>query len=119
MALSVTPQASPLAARLVVEDAATATVRANVTGGAGTISMVEVDNPNATPVWLKLFDNANPTLGTTAADWVLKIAGSTRRAIPAPAGLAFTALSFAVTNTAPEASVAAPPATVIVRIATT
>lgn len=119
MTLSVTPQASPLGAKLVEETNATATIEANVTGGAGALYMVEVDNPNAGPIWLKLFDNPTPTLGTTPADWVFKIAATTRRAIAMPLGQAFTALSFAVTSAADQGSVAAPALGVLVRLVTT
>lgn len=118
MTLSVTPQASPVGARLVQETAAVATVLANVTGGAGVQYMIEVDNPNATPVWLKLWDSASPTVGTTPADWVYKIAAATRRAVAIPLGFAFTALSFAVTAAADQSSTAAPAAGVAVRLVT-
>ena len=118
MALSITPQASPLAARLVEETAATSTAEDNVTGGAGALYMIDVDNPNATAVYLKLFNDANPSLGSTPADWVFRIAATSRRAIAIPLGLDFTALSFAVTLNPDESDVTAPASAVLVRLVT-
>ncbi|APU88968.1 hypothetical protein Rctr197k_171 [Virus Rctr197k] len=118
MALSITPQASPLATRLVEETAATSTAENNVTGAAGSLYMVDVDNPNGTVVYLKIYDNAAPTIGTTPADWVFRIPASARRTFAMPLGLAFTALSFAVVTGADQASVAAPASGVLVRLVT-
>lgn len=118
MALSVTPQASPLAARLVEETAANATSKNNVTGAAGILYSIDIDNPNASPVYLKIYDNAAPTVGTTPADWVIKIAASSRRAMAFHLGLAFSALSFAVVTGADQANVTSPSTGVLVRLST-
>lgn len=119
MALSVTPQSSPLATKLVEETAANATTKNNVTGAAGVLYMIDVDNPNASVVYLKIWDNAAPTIGTTPADFVVKIAASVRRAMAVPLGFAFTALSFAVVTGADQANVTSPASGVSVRLATT
>lgn len=119
MALSVTPQSSPLASKLVEETAAGPTPKNNVTGGPGSLYMVDVDNPNVAAVYLKVFDNAAPTVGTTPADLVVRVAAGSRRTMALPLGFAFTALSFAVVTGAAEANVGAPVSNVAVRLATT
>lgn len=120
MSLSVTPQASPLGARLVEETSSSATPVKNATGASGTIFMIEVDNVlNGTPVYLKVYDNANPTVGTTPADFVLKVPANGRRAIGIPLGLPFTAaLSFATVTGAAESNTASPGSAVIARFLT-
>lgn len=118
MALSVTPQASPLATILVEETAASSTAKNNVTGGAGILYAIDVDNPNASSVFLKIYDSAAPTVGTTAADYVLRVAASSRRTVAIFAGFAFTALSFAVVAGADQANTTAPASGVTVRLAT-
>lgn len=117
--MSVTPQASPLAARLVVETAASATANANVTGASGVLYFADIDNSaNVAAVYLKLYNNAAPTVGTTPADWVLRVAPSVRRSVVIPEGFAFTALSFAVVTGASEDDTTSPANPVIVRLAT-
>jgi hypothetical protein len=120
MTLSVTPQASPLATKLVQEDAANATPRSNVTGAPGSVFMIEFDNsPNAQAAWLKLYNSASPVVGTTAADLIVPIAANARRSVAIPQGLPFSVgISFAVTAGAAEANVASPVGPVIIRLAT-
>lgn len=117
--MSVTPQASPLASRLVVETTASATPNVNVTGTSGVIYMIDVDNSaNVAAVYLKLYDNPAPTVGTTPADWVVRIGPSVRRSAVIPEGYAYTALSFAVVTGAAEDNTTSPASPVIVRLAT-
>jgi len=118
MTLSVTTQASPLATKLVQESAADATVLANVTGTSGVLYMLDVDNPNAAAVYLKVFDNVAPDISADPADWVFKVPASTRRSMAIPLGLAFTALSFAVTANAAEGDITDPTSGVLVRLVT-
>jgi hypothetical protein len=120
VALSVTPLSSPIGTRLVEETAANATAKNNVTGTSGNLYLIDVDNAaNAGQiVYLKLWDNASPTVGTTAADWVFKIAAGARRVVAITQGLAFSALSFAVVTSADQAGVTSPGAGVVVRLVT-
>lgn len=120
--LSVTPQASPLAQRLVQETVANATSKNNVTGTTGVIYMIDVDNTaNVTAVYLKIWDSVGPTVGTTPADWVFKIAASVRTVLSIPtAGLPFAiGLSFAVVTGADQGNAGNPASAVLVRMATT
>lgn len=120
MTLSVTPQASPLAGRLVAETVAGVAPDNNVLGGAGSLFAIDVDNSaNVAPVYLKLFDNAAPVVGTTPADFVFKVPASARRFLASTEGLPFTtALSFACVGGADQANVIAPTNPVIVRLVT-
>lgn len=71
---------------------------------AGSIGMINVVNTNATPVYLKIWDNvtASVTLGTTAANLNFTVPGNTAGAgitIPLPRGLSLgTGIIIAVTN---------------------
>jgi len=120
MALSVTPQASPLGANLIQETSSSSTVVANATGAAATLHMVDIDNAaNGSAVYLKIYDNAAPTVGTTAADMVFRCAGSSRRVYALPTGeLLANALSFATVTGAAESSTTSPGSAVIVRVLT-
>lgn len=119
MTLSTTLIGNPVGSKLIQETAATNAIEANVTGASGALFMIDIDNTNAGAVYLKLFDNAAPVLGTTAPDFVLRISANTRRSVAIPLGFAFNALSFAVVTGAAEASVAAPVSGVAVRLVTT
>ena len=70
-------------------------------GSAGTLYFLQVTNPNATPAWLQVFDNAAPTIGVTAPTmsfWVPSM-GAYSLALP-PQGIAFaTAITYAATTT--------------------
>lgn len=120
MSLSVTQIATPLGSKLVQETAAGVSPKNNVTGASGAIYMIEYDNSaNAATAFLKLYDHAAPTVGTTAASLVIPIAASARRAIAMPEGLPFSVgISFAVTALADQGNTGAPTGNVIVRLVT-
>jgi len=83
--------------KLVRDTTSNATAENDVNGGAAVFYGIEVDNSlNSSAVYVKLYNNAGPTVGTTAPDITMKVsAGSTRRMMVAE-GIAFaTALSFA------------------------
>ena len=68
MAVTVTNQSNPLAAKIVQDTGATNAAVDNTTGAAGTLYMVEIDNTSySTAVYFKLADSADATAGTTAA----------------------------------------------------
>jgi len=71
------------------------------------------------PVWVKLYDNAAPVVGTTPSDWVLKVPAGVRRVSSFTQGLDFsTAISFAVVAGAAEANTTAPASAVAIRLLT-
>ena len=71
---------SPLGSVLVVQTASTATADNDVTGGSNlTLNVMEVDNATSATVYVKLYDNAAPTVGTTVPKFIFPVsAGSTR-----------------------------------------
>lgn len=118
MALTITPQANPLGATLVQQTAASATPNNNVLGAAGTLYMVEVDNAaNVAAVYVKLFNNAAPTVGTTPADEVYMCPAGVARVWAIPQGVSYSvAVSLACVTGAAEASTTSPPNPVVVRL---
>lgn len=119
-AVTVTPQSSPVAAKLIVDTDADGTAENNMTGTTGSIYMIDVDNSaNGAASYLKLYDAAAPTIGTTAPDWIFKIAASTRSVIGCPGGLAFgTAISMACVTAGGTAGTTNPTSNVIARLMT-
>ncbi len=119
MALSVSTQVNPIGTKLIVQTSATATSNDNVTGAVSTVYMVEVDNSaNGAQVnYVKLYDSAAVTVGTTAPNMILMITAGAKRSYAFPEGILFaTALSFACVTGPGTAGTADPGAAVIVRI---
>lgn len=74
----------------------------NIRAGATTLYQVKIDNTNnASPVYLQCFDNAAPTVGTTAPNLLLPCPASTSKMYVLDfTGYPFgTALSIACTTT--------------------
>lgn len=117
-AVTVTPQNNPVAARLVVNTDVDETSDDNMTGTTGSIYVVDVDNTaNAAASFVKIYDAASPTVGTTAPDWVFKVPASVRRIFACTDGVAFaTALSIACVTTGGTAGTTGPTSAVTVRI---
>ena len=92
MAVTVTNQSNPLAAKLVQDTGASNTAVDNTTGGSGTLYMVEIDNTGlGSIVYFKLANTADAIAGTTAADLVLMCPASAKRSYTFPEGVAFSA----------------------------
>ena len=110
MAVTVTNQSNPLAAKLVQDTAATNTAVENSTGASGTLFMVEINNTGfGAVVYFKLANATSATAGTTAADLVLMCPASTKRSYVFPEGIAFgNGFSHWCVTTAAESSTTAP-----------
>jgi hypothetical protein len=83
--------------------------------------MIEIDNSAVgVDVYLKIYDNLAPTVGTTAADWVVRCPGLARRSCVIPGGYDFdNGLSFATVTEADQTGTIDPPGgSVAVRIVT-
>lgn len=119
-AVTVSPQSNPVAAKLVVDADADGTAENDMTGTTGSIFLVDVDNTaNAAASFVKLYDAAAPTVGTTAPDWIFKIPASVRRVFACTEGVAFaTALSMACVTAGGTAGATGPTSSVIVRLLT-
>lgn len=121
MSVTTTPLSNPVGANIVTDTTSNATSEDDVRGGATTVYMVDVDNTaNAAVSYVKLYDSASPTVGTTAPDFVFKVTASTRKVFVLDmSGIAFTTgLSFATVTAGGTAGTSSPSSSVIVRILT-
>ena len=110
MAVTVTNQSNPLAAKLVQDTSAIATAVDNTTGAAGILYMVEIDNSSySTAVFFKLANATSATAGTTAAAMVFLCPASVKRSYAFPEGITFSAgFSHWCTIGAAESNTTAP-----------
>lgn len=120
MTVSVSTQVSPVGTKLIKDTDAGATASTDVTGTSGSIFMIDVDNTAnvADAAYLKIYDAASPTVGTTVPDFVLKVPANQRRAMVAPDGLDFSALSYAVVTAGGTSGTTAPSSTVTLSMVT-
>ena len=92
MAVTVTNQATPLGNKMVHDTSANGTAATNTTGAAGVLFFLQVDNTaNAQISYFKMYDNASPTVGTTAPHFVFMVPANASRAYALPLGVAFSA----------------------------
>ena len=119
MAVTVADVSTPLGTKLVIDSTTDTNSNAaedNVVSGATTVYYVEIDNTaNASASYLKLYNHAAPTEGTTPPDVALRATANARDYFVFPTGIAFaTALSYicttaagtgATTDTAPSQAV--------------
>ena len=120
MSLSSTPFAGPFTTQLLKETVTNAVADNNVRGGATTIYMVRVDNSGnpSLPVYLHLYNNVAPVVGTTPPDITLLFAGGEASDTLWITGKAFaTALSFCCTTAGGLGGVVSPTNPVITSIA--
>jgi hypothetical protein len=110
MAVTVTNQSNPLAAKLVQDTAATNAAVDNATGASGTLYMVEIDNTGlGVSVYFKLVNATSATAGSTAASMVLWCPASVKRSYAFPEGIAFdTGFSHWCVTAAAQNSTGAP-----------
>ena len=122
MAVTTTAMSSGLAANIVRDADCNATSEDNVRSGAATVYAVDIDNTaNAAISYIKFYDSAAPTVGTTAPVMILPAPASTRQIFLMPQGLASifaTALSFAGLTAGGTAGTTGPTSDVIVLVAT-
>lgn len=92
----------------------------DIKGSAGTLYAIEIDNSlNAAVSYVKLWDAASGsvTVGTTAPDWIFRVAASVSRTVMFPQGVAFaTALSIAAVTAAGTAGVTGPTSALTCRV---
>ena len=75
MSYIITPIGSPIGTVFITDSDANATAQKDVAAAAATIHVIEVDNTNnaSVPVYFKVYDLANPSVGTTVPDMKLKV----------------------------------------------
>lgn len=119
MTLSVSTQVSPVGSNLIKETSAGATANNDVTGTSGAIYMIEVDNTaNSSASFLKIYDDAAPTVGTTVPDHVFRVPANQTRQIVCPGGMDFAALSFAMVTAGGTSGTTSPSNAAVVAIVT-
>ena len=121
MTLSVSDQVPPVGTKLIVQDEATEVSDNDVTGAAGSMYQLDVNNEanSDNPAFLKIYDNVAPDVGTDAPDFILRVPVNQRRGLVLPDGWDFTNLSFACVTTGGTAGTTAPTNPVVVKIVTT
>lgn len=121
MTLRVSSQVPPVGTKLIEETVATSTPNKSVTGESGKIYQVDIDNSGNSDnaAYLKIYDNGNPIVGTTAPDYIFKVGVNQRRSIVIVDGLDFSILSFAVVVSGGTAGTTSPTNPVIVKMVTT
>lgn len=101
MAFSVNTQNNPYVDNIITSTTALAAGDKDVMSGAGaTCYILDGDNSNNTvAAYLKLYNSANPTIGTTEPDIVLKLPAQTRQSVTIGDGIALgSALSYNLTK---------------------
>ena len=121
MTLSVSTQASPVGSKLVVDTDVDETAKTSVTGAAGTIYMIDVDNEDNSDnaAYLKIYDNAAPTIGTSSPDMIFRVPVNQKRSFVIPDGLDFNDLSFCCVVSGGTAGTTGPTNAVTVKMVTT
>lgn len=118
MAVTTTPLSSPFTNAIVFDADANEVAENNVRGGASTVFMLRIDNSaNAAASYVKLYNDAAPTVGTTAPDLIIPVAANASVEWVSLTGFAFaTALSFACVTTGGTGGTTGPTSDVGVRI---
>ena len=120
MAVTITPLGGLSGEWRIIRDAdCDETVEKDVADGAATIYVVRIDNSaNAALTYVKFWNDAAPTVGTTAPDMILPANASDRHTYVFKGGNAFftTSLSYAAVTAAGTAGVTGPTSAVIVEL---
>ena len=121
MASSVTTQHGVLGGKVLSDTSADAVVNADVTGAAGNVNYVQVNNlANSTAVYLKFYNVASPTVGTTAPSHIFRCGAAKTEYFIIPQGSVFgTAVSYACTTAGGTGGTTSPSSAVIIKAITT
>jgi len=100
MSLTVTGfSTSSLSYKIAHEDNASDSASTDIFGGPGTLFAIDVNQTTSTICYLKMkITSGTVTIGTTQPDLMFEIPSSGAATINFPAGLAFSQLSFWVTD---------------------
>lgn len=104
--------------KVVTDNAVTTSALAtNVTGAAGRLFSVAIDNAKTgSVVFVKIYTSATPVLTSTVPDMVLRCEASSTESYQVPYGIAFTELAFGATSDADPVSSSAPAGSVLVSV---
>lgn len=120
MAVEISTDVNDATKRLIQDDDVNATAEDDILTGACSLESIDIDNGlNAAEAeYFKFYDHAAPTVGTTAPDMIVKVAGGQRVRIDLsanPLALA-TGLSIACVQEAGTAGTTPPTAAVVVTL---
>tara|TARA_R100000388_G_C7130028_1_gene104982 strand:- start:108 stop:482 length:375 start_codon:yes stop_codon:yes gene_type:complete len=106
MAAEITSLLNPLGTRVLRDTAVTNSAVNGFTNASSTIYAIEFDNTmNSSVTYLKMYENASPTIGTTAPSFILKAAASTKEYFSMPTGMDHnTAITYLATTTQSNSS---------------
>ena len=80
----------------IITDTSAGATRQIVSSGSSTVYAVYANNTTGAKAYVKLYNNASPTIGTTDPDAVLMFPANTARQYSFPEGMSFgTALTYA------------------------
>jgi hypothetical protein len=110
MALTVTGFSNTsLSYKIATESNASDSLSSDIFGGSGTLYAIDFDNQSSNPAFLKIYlRSGTVTVGTTQPDLMLHLEANKASTLQLPAGLAFTQLSFWVTDAAPTSDTGDP-----------
>jgi len=102
---------------LVSETTANSVVVSNATGASGRWHSIDIENGNSSQVFLRIWDDAAPTNGTTLPDWIIPVAGNAHTLITSTTGEPFeNGISFTATSSQAHSGTTAPGSAVVVRV---
>lgn len=117
MPVTIIPLALGGALKIIRDADVDATSENNVNDGAATIYGLDIDNVAAAVTFIKFYNAAVPTVGTTDPDMIIRMPASTRRTFVFTTGIAFaTALSYAGVTTGGTAGTTSPASDVIMNV---
>ncbi len=120
MALTTTTYSIPLTYKVTTDTALTNAAVLNLTGTGGSIYHIEIVNGNAHHVYVKMFNSADVTVGTTIPYAIFRARNNETLSVEIPTGLNFgSAISMVCTQTAGVPGTTAPSAAITVRLMTT
>ena len=102
----------------IIEDATANSTAETADASGGTLYQVYIDNSgNTSAVYVKVYANASPTVGTTSPDFIFPAAANQTVQFDFPEGVAYvTALTFACVTTAGTGGTTCPANNVVVRL---
>ena len=119
MATNQIPLQGPFGANVFVDSDADETASDAITGGAKTVYVVDINNTSAEKVYTKLYNNAAPSVGSTAVDGLFPCAAGSTIAYAIPDGLNYdTNVSVACVQEAGDAGTTGPSSVVTVKLLT-
>lgn len=118
MAVTITPLGLAGSLKVITDADADGTAEKHVNDGSARVYMIDIDNAaNAAVTYTKYWNDANPTVGTTAPHMILFVQASVRRTFVFTTGVNFdTALSYAAVTGAGTAGTTGPTSDVPVNL---